>query len=62
MATLPRPDVNVTTTSDPEVIDVVVSRDNKARSYQGRGSSETARTKDVVKKILDDGHTAEWLP
>lgn len=63
---LPRPDIQSSTGSfdDGTTVhtDVVVSRDGKGKSYRGEGSSEAARTRDVVKKILEDPHTAEWLP
>lgn len=58
---LPRPTVTADSSADGSV-DVVISRDGKARSYKGEGPTREAVVKDVVKKILDDGHTAEWLP
>jgi hypothetical protein len=64
MADLPRPDVTVTTGPD-EVnhhVDVVISRDNKARSYRGQGATEPERTKSVIDKILGDHHSAEFIP
>lgn len=60
---LPRPDVSTAPAADGSGgIDVVISRDGKAKSYKGEGATREAVVKDVVKKILDDGHTAEWLP
>lgn len=62
----PRPDVKTSTASQDEgatiYTDVVISRDGKAKSYRGEGSTEAARTGDVVRKIIGDAHTAEWLP
>lgn len=58
---LPRPDVNVSTNSTGGT-DVVISRDGKAKSYTSDAASKDEIVKDVVKKILDDPRTAEWLP
>jgi hypothetical protein len=62
--TLPRPNVSAETkTEDYKThVDVVISRDGKAKSYKGEGSTEAARTKHVVDQVINDGHTAEWLP
>jgi len=60
MPDLPRPDVTTTTGTDH--VDVVISRDGKATSHRGEGTTETARTTDVVKKILNDRRSLEWLP
>lgn len=68
MTVLPRPTVNVTPTVERDStapagsVDVVISRDGKAKSYQADGSSVTEVVKDAVEKILNDPHTAEWLP
>ncbi len=66
MAELPRPEVNVTTreTDVGHEVDLVVSREGKARSYTGGGAGSplNGAIKDVVEKLLNDGHTAEWLP
>lgn len=59
---LPRPDVAVNKSSQ-DGTDVVISRDGKAKSYsseKAHGSNEGV--KEIVEKILNDGHTAEWLP
>lgn len=61
MATLQRPDVNVTNTSDGKS-HVVISRDGKAKSYEIEGVTETEKIRDAVGKVIGDGHTAEWLP
>ena len=58
---LPRPDVNVTTTEDGKE-HLVISRDGKAKSYEIEGNSAADRVKNVVEKVIGDGHTAEWLP
>lgn len=63
-ADLPRPDVSVTSseTDGAHKVDLVVSRDGKAKSYAGAGPGRDAATRDVVEKLLADPHTAEWLP
>jgi hypothetical protein len=58
---LPRPDVSVSTSPESGV-DVVISRDGKAKSYKGDGATREAIIKDVVEKIIGDRHTGEWLP
>lgn len=68
MTTLPRPDVNVThaTERDPNAppgsMDVVISRDGKAKSYRVVGDTGPAIVKDAVEKVLGDPHSGEWLP
>lgn len=66
MATLPRPTVTTTpdfTKSDGKAhVDIVVSRDNKAKSYHGEGLTQTEAVSDAVGRMLGDGATAEWLP
>jgi len=70
MMSLPRPDVSVTegveqTVSggpDYRAVDVVISRDGKAKSYRGIGVTGSDATKEVIRKILDDPKTAEYLP
>lgn len=59
---LPRPDINVTTTSDGAANDLVISRDGKAKSYRIEGTTRQDVIKDAVKKVLDDPRSAEWLP
>jgi len=63
MATPPQPDVSVdiATKDGKQQVDVVLSRDNKAKSYQGVGSHNAEAVKDVVRKILDDPSTAEYV-
>jgi hypothetical protein len=58
---LPRPDVSVSTSPESGV-DVVISRDGKAKSYKGDGAIREQVIKDVVEKIIGDRHTGEWLP
>lgn len=62
MPDLPRPDVTVNK-SHQEGTDVVISRDGKAKSYSSEkphGSNDGV--KEIVEKILNDPHSAEWLP
>lgn len=67
---LPQPQVDVTVADAPAIegqtvsgkqVDVVLSRDGKARSYTIVGATEAERTKDVVEKILDDHRNAEFV-
>jgi hypothetical protein len=53
------PDVQTTVSGGSA--DIVVSRDNKARSYHGDGKDSSEAVKDAVKKLLDDPHTAEYV-
>ena len=67
MATdLPRPDITVTTGQDEGAYsphtDVVISRDGKARSVRGEGTSEVERTKSIIEKVLGDHRNAEFIP
>ncbi len=65
---LPRPDVSVThaTERDPSAppgsMDVVVSREGKARSYRVTGDTGPAIVKDAIEKVLADPYNAEFLP
>lgn len=64
---LPRPDVAVSTRTRDDGgtdLDVVISRDGKARSYSSNrtGVPDTAPIKEIVEKILSDSATGEWLP
>ncbi len=61
---LPRPDVTVTEhhTGDSYSLDVVISRDGKAQSYTGTGSSSREAIKDTFVKVLNDPRIAESLP
>lgn len=67
---LPQPNVDVTIadtlspdgqTVSGKQVDVVLSRDGKARSYSSVGSGAAEAVKGVVEKILDDHHTAEYV-
>ncbi len=64
---LPRPDVKVTpaTERDPAAsagsVDIVISRDNKGRSYRAEGGSAPEVVKDAIEKILNDPYTGEWV-
>jgi hypothetical protein len=70
MATLPRPDVKVRDTVVPASegcpsgveVEVLISRDNKAKSYTSAGPSHAEATGKVIRQILDDPHTAEYIP
>ena len=68
MATLPRPEVSVSTTAPcPETgvgggTAVTILRDGKGRTYTSDRGSEMDRTKEIVEKVIGDGGTAEWLP
>jgi hypothetical protein len=61
---LPRPDVTVGTSESGSTkrVEVTISRDGKARGYQGEAATHGEATRRVVEKILADPHTAEWLP
>lgn len=59
---LPRPDIDAQTSAGGTVVDIVVSRDGKAKSYHGSGGHNGEAVKEAVRKILDDPQTAEWLP
>jgi len=67
MADLPRPSVSVTrpssdTNPGPHDRDIVISRDNKARSYRVTGNSPDEVLKGTVEKIIGDRYTGEWIP
>jgi len=65
MPPLPRPEVSVTSRQEcGHEVDVVIRRQNSARSYRGGGTFHTAdqATADVIKKILADPYTLEWIP
>lgn len=65
---LPAPTVDVTPAQNRDSaapagsVDVVISRDGKARSYRAQGAGTTEIVKDAVEKVIADAHTAEWLP
>lgn len=68
MATLPRPQVDVTPASDRDTtaptgsVDVVISREGKGRSYRSVGGSTAEVVKDIAEKILGDTYSSEWVP
>ena len=58
---LPRPQVTVG--HDPNgKTDIVIARDGKAKSYHSDHVVADNIIRDLVEQILDDTHTAEWLP
>ena len=63
-ATIPQPTVDVVHRAGDRDhhIDVILSRDNKARSYTGAGASPAEAVKDVVEKVLGDHRNAEFIP
>jgi hypothetical protein len=66
MVTLPRPDVGVTTSDKSDdgkqKISVVISRDNKAKTYEAENYTTAKSVQEVVEKIINDPLTREWLP
>jgi len=66
MTTLPRPDVATTRPTDstgPTDLDVVISRDGKARTYSTRGKATVQEAvTEVVRQIIDDPVSRELLP
>lgn len=64
--TLPRPEVKTTETSGvggTEItVDVVISREGRGRSYQGKGADAATVVKQVVEAVIADSYTREWLP
>lgn len=58
---LPRPDVSVNTDTDGKT-NVTIKRENSERSYVAEGPGMSEKITDVVKKIINDPYTAEWLP
>lgn len=63
MVDLPRPTVEVVTTAD-SVEHVVISRElGKATTYEIPATGTTSeKIATVVKSVIDDHRTAEWLP
>lgn len=68
-ATLPRPDVTtthdtITGTGAPdfEAVDITISRDNKGKTYTGKGQTIPEAVSEAVKQIINDPQTAEYLP
>ena len=62
---LPRPGVSVTSRREcGHEVDVVIHRGRSSRSYRGGGIYHTpdSAVADVIKKILADPYTLEWLP
>jgi len=66
MADLPRPRVEVVSreTDAGAEVDVVISRDNKARTFTGggQGKSRDQAYGEAMDKVLGDHRTAEWIP
>lgn len=67
MPDLPRPDVDATPdmgtdTEGRRYIDVTISRGEQTKTYRGTGHTQGAVTIDVVKQIIADPYSAEWLP
>lgn len=69
MTALPRPDIKASkpTTAEGEpasehAIDVVISRDGKAQSYRGDGSTREESVEKVIRQIIDNPKTIEFLP
>lgn len=66
---LPRPDVTtthetITGTGAPdfEAVDITISRDNKGKTYTGKGQTIPEAVSEAVKQIINDKASAEWLP
>lgn len=69
MTILSRPDVKVGRPCPPEgccpsdtAVEVVISRDGKARSYQQDGATRDEAYGKALREILDDPKSIEWLP
>jgi hypothetical protein len=65
MTDLPPPDVSVTHSSgvdSVERIEVKISREDRGKVYNGAASTTGGAVAEVVKKIIADPYTAEWLP
>lgn len=64
--TVPRPDVTaeVDETTGGFQAKINVTRDGKTTTHEGGGTgySRNGAVTEVVKKLLDDPKTAEWLP
>lgn len=60
---LPRPTITSSGSYDngKHKVDVTVARDGKSRVYTGTGSSVEAVGRDLVEKVLDDYHSAEYV-
>lgn len=65
MADLPKPTVTADVGPSPDGskqgATVWVARDGKARAWTGEGSTTTEAVVDVVKKMLDDPRTGEFM-
>ena len=63
MPDLPQPKVDVTSreTDSGHELDVMISRDNRGKSYTGKGTRDEA-VKQVIDKVLADPYTGEWVP
>ena len=65
MTDLPRPDVSVSHSEDgcgTHTTGITISRGNMSREYKGSGTSQPGSVSNVVKEILNDPVTIEWLP
>lgn len=66
MSTLPTPDVKSVTgptdTTGKSNTTVTISRENQTRTYHGTGNTSADVITDVVRQIISDPYTAEWLP
>ncbi len=68
MTTLTRPDVTVTNATErdpnapPGSMDVVISRDGKAKSYRTIAGTTAEVMKDGIEKVIADPYSAEWIP
>ena len=58
---LPRPKVEVITTSDNKQW-LQISRDGKSTSHEVCGNTEKDKIENVVRRVIDDRATWEWLP
>lgn len=63
MTDLPKPIVTSESSADAGVqkINVTVTRDGKARSWSGAGTSVAGAARDLVEKMIEDHHTAEYV-
>ena len=65
---LPRPTVEVTPASEsdksapPGSVDIVISRDDKGRTYRTVGGSQQEVVRDAIEKVLGDHYNAEFIP
>ena len=64
MAKLPEPSVSAKVTPDNGgyVVGVTISRDGKERGYKAHAIDADTAIADVVKQIIVDPHTSEYIP